>query len=159
MPWSKYLDPELSWGWILGMKSGDEVWGWTFVGRIWYFHPRSRTKVPLALLAWKLECFTIFSDKAKHSQQFYLYFRNPNPKFWKKIGPKLRLLQFCPAWLESRQIWLLRCVRLLEFVFSLEQLQFWSKFSEILKLRYWNTNKTAASVWICLGMFEKMVKH
>ena len=34
MPWSKYLDPELSWGWILGMNSGDEVWGWTFVGRI-----------------------------------------------------------------------------------------------------------------------------
>jgi len=49
MPWSKYLDPELSWGWILGMNFGDEVWGWTIVGRIWYFHPRSGTKVPLAL--------------------------------------------------------------------------------------------------------------
>ena len=27
-PWSKYLDPELSWGWILGLNSGDDVWGW-----------------------------------------------------------------------------------------------------------------------------------
>ena len=62
MPWSKYLDPELSWGWILGMNFGDEVWGWTFVGRIWYFHPRSGTKVPLALFKIEKIFFRAYSN-------------------------------------------------------------------------------------------------
>ena len=67
MPWSKYLDPELSWGWILGMNFGDEVWGWTFVGRIWYFHPRSGTKVPLALFIITLQKLPIFLVDCGHS--------------------------------------------------------------------------------------------
>ena len=37
----------------------------------------------VSLFLQTLECFSIFSSKTKKSQQFYLYFRNLNPKFQK----------------------------------------------------------------------------
>ena len=65
----------------------------------------------------------------------------PQIQNFRKFGPKLRLLQFCLVLLESPQILPMGCVWLIEFVFSLLQLQFWSDFSEILDLRFWSTKK------------------
>ena len=42
------------------------------------------------------------------------------------------------------------CARLLQFVFSMEQPQFWSDFPEIFNLRSWNTFKMAVSFWAYL---------
>ena len=52
------------------------------------------------------------------------------------MGPKLKLQQFCPAWLESHQIWLTGCAWLIEFVFGLLQLLVCSNFSQTLDLRF-----------------------
>ena len=96
------------------------------------------------MVIWTLECFTIFSNKAKLSQQFWMCFRTLNPKF-QKNWTKTENASAVPCLAGE-----LGCVRLLQFVFSLAQPQFWFDFSEILDLRSWNTFKTAGSVWLCL---------
>ena len=97
----------------------------------------------------------IFKDK--WSQQFFCNTGLLIQKL-RRNGAKPRLLQFCPAWRESCKIWPIDCVWLLKFLFSLAQLQFWTKFSIILDFRYWNTSKITGSVWLCLKVFEKKAK-
>ena len=68
---------------------------------------------------WKSACNFISTSKSQ-IQNF------------RKIGPKLKLQQFCPAWMKSHQIWPAGCVGLIEFVFGMEQLFVMYNFSQIL---------------------------
>ena len=97
------------------------------------------------------------SFKQSQTKQTALFvFLDSKFKILEKSNPKLRMLQLWPPWLESCQLWAICCVWILEFVSSLEQLQFWFKISKILDLRNWNINKTADSD---KELFEETVKH
>ena len=78
-------------------------------------------------------------------------FKTLNPKFhFRKIGPKLRLLQAKNKLKQPKKADLPILAAFQPSRAELEQPQFWSYFSEILELRSWNTFKTTVSFWLCL---------
>ena len=136
----------LSWKFL--RLNGHTYWYWDIIQSItWCFY----LKTCSAFIHFRV--IRHFFKQFLASSKWYSRFEcvsGPYIQNFRKIGPKLRLLQLCPAWLGSRQNRPIGCVRLLQFVFSLAQPQFLSDFSEILDIRSWNTFKLAVSFWACL---------
>ena len=111
---------------------------------------RSPQQIPL----WQLP----FANETKPHYQCRAIWANNSQNFRSNV-PKIRFLHLCPAWLENCQIRQIICVYILEFVFSLKQLQLWSKVSEILNFWYYNANRTAGSDWLYLKVFRNKTEN
>ena len=74
----------------------------------------------------------------------------PQIQNFRKFGPKLKLLRAKNKLKQPNTADQPILVTPQPSRAELEQPQFWSDFSEILDLRFWNRFKTSGSVWLCL---------